>query len=76
MDAIHGPARARPQLSIDPGVCICCAACEPVCPVQAIFDEDDLPAAWRHYAAINAEYFDREPAASSTAHARVTSNPW
>ena len=62
-DAIHGPPEAharggaRLQLYIDPEACICCAACEPECPVDAIFDEDDLPAAWAHFAALNAQFF-------------------
>ena len=31
------------MLYIDPEVCIDCSACIPECPVQAIFEEDDLP---------------------------------
>ncbi|WP_062356886.1 indolepyruvate ferredoxin oxidoreductase subunit alpha [Bacillus kwashiorkori] len=31
------------QFYIDPDVCIDCGACEGVCPVQAIFYEEDLP---------------------------------
>lgn len=69
VDAIHGPRavaeirelaptlRERLRLYIDPEACICCAACEAHCPVDAIFDEADLPHAWRHYAAINARHF-------------------
>ena len=76
VDAIHGPrsiddlramsgaeraaAWPRLQLYIDPEACICCAACEDVCPAGAIFDEDDLPDAWRGYAELNAEHFRRE----------------
>jgi hypothetical protein len=29
----------------------------PVCPVTAIFAEDDLPEEWRPFTAINAEFF-------------------
>jgi NAD-dependent dihydropyrimidine dehydrogenase PreA subunit len=32
------------QLFIDAEECICCGACEPECPVGAIFDEDAVPA--------------------------------
>ncbi len=62
VDAIHGPpdARARKlQLYIDPSECICCAACEPVCPVRAIFDEDEVPDAWRDAVGRNAAFFGR-----------------
>ena len=73
VDAIHGPpevagseslpveARARKvrglQLYIDPEGCICCAACEGECPVGAIFDEDDVPPAYRASIAENAAFF-------------------
>ena len=40
---------------IDPGVCIDCMACIPVCPVQAIFSADDLAEDQKHWIAINAE---------------------
>jgi formate hydrogenlyase subunit 6/NADH:ubiquinone oxidoreductase subunit I len=45
------------QLYIDPDECICCNACTDVCPVSAIFDEDELPAEWAGYREINAAYF-------------------
>jgi ferredoxin len=34
-----------------------CGACEPVCPVEAIYYEDDLPEALRMYTAENARFF-------------------
>ncbi|MBS2014560.1 MAG: 4Fe-4S dicluster domain-containing protein [Deltaproteobacteria bacterium] len=42
VEAIHGPREVggRVHLVIDPDACICCAACEAACPVQAIFDGD------------------------------------
>ncbi len=45
------------MLYIQPDECIDCGACEPVCPVEAIFYEDDLPAEFSGYAAVNAEFF-------------------
>ena len=45
------------QLYIDPETCIDCGACEPVCPVTAIFPEEELPDKWNEYVAINADYF-------------------
>ncbi|MFG2359757.1 ferredoxin [Streptomyces sp. NPDC048521] len=44
-------------LYIDPAECVDCHACEPVCPVEAIFYEDDLPQHWAHYRSVNAEFF-------------------
>ena len=41
MECFHeGPE----MLYIDPDHCIDCGACEPECPVDAIFYEDDVPA--------------------------------
>ena len=31
------------QLFIDPEECIDCGACEPECPVEAIFEESEVP---------------------------------
>lgn len=46
------------QLYIDPEECISCGACEPQCPVQAIFEEDETPAKWEEYIEINAKFFE------------------
>lgn len=43
------------QVYIHPDECIDCGACEPECPVEAIFDEADLPADKQSWIAINAE---------------------
>jgi ferredoxin len=34
-----------------------CGACEPVCPVEAIFYEDDTPAQWKDYYRANVDFF-------------------
>ena len=47
------------QLYIHPEECIDCGACEPVCPVEAIFENDALPEKWKHYAQINADYYKK-----------------
>lgn len=46
------------QLYIHPDECIDCAACEPECPVDAIFVEDDVPERWKGYIAKNAALVD------------------
>jgi ferredoxin len=43
------------MLYIEPDPCIDCGACQPECPVEAIFYEDDVPAEWRGFIALNAE---------------------
>jgi NAD-dependent dihydropyrimidine dehydrogenase PreA subunit len=47
----------RRSLYIQPDECIDCGACEPVCPVEAIYYEDDLPADLVPYLADNAAFF-------------------
>ena len=43
-------------LAINPDECIDCALCEPECPVNAIYPEDDLPEKYQSFLAINAEF--------------------
>jgi NAD-dependent dihydropyrimidine dehydrogenase PreA subunit len=40
-----------------PGECIDCGACEPECPVEAIYADSAVPADQQKYVEINAEYF-------------------
>lgn len=42
-------------LVIDPDECIDCTLCEPECPAEAIFSEDDLPDEHMEFLQINAE---------------------
>ncbi len=42
-------------LVIDPDECIDCSLCEPECPVNAIYAEDDLPQDQNHFLELNAE---------------------
>src|SRR3954467_8645830 len=55
VDCIHEAAR---MLVIDPEECIDCGACEPECPVEAIFPEDALPEKWEPFVKINAVFND------------------
>ena len=48
---------AADQLYINPDECIDCGACEPACPVSAIFEESAVPADQQEYIKINADYF-------------------
>ena len=52
VDAFHeGPN----FLVIDPDECIDCTLCEPECPINAIYPEDDVPAGQEAFVALNAE---------------------
>lgn len=42
-------------LVIDPDECIDCTLCEPECPAEAIFAEDDVPAGQENFLELNAE---------------------
>ena len=44
-------------LYIHPDECVDCGACEPVCPVEAIYYEDDVPANWKEFGDGNAAFF-------------------
>ena len=55
VDCIYEGAR---MLYIHPDECVDCGACEPVCPVEAIFYEDDTPEQWKDYYKANVEFFD------------------
>jgi NAD-dependent dihydropyrimidine dehydrogenase PreA subunit len=46
------------MLYIHPDECVDCGACEPVCPVEAIFYEDDTPEQWKDYYNANVDFFD------------------
>ena len=46
------------MLYIHPDECVDCGACEPVCPVEAIYYEDDVPEQWTEYTKANVEFFD------------------
>jgi NAD-dependent dihydropyrimidine dehydrogenase PreA subunit len=56
VDCIHS-ADDDPQYYINPDECIDCGACEPVCPVSAIFPEDAVPDEWKHFTEGNAAYY-------------------
>ena len=56
VDCIYGNETDR-MLYIHPDECIDCGACEPVCPVTAIFPEDQVPEKWQEYIDINKNYF-------------------
>ena len=48
-------------LVIHPDECIDCGACEPVCPVKAIFAEDETPEQWKNFIELNKQFFKDHP---------------
>ncbi len=48
------------QLFIDPEECIDCAVCEPECPWQAIFQDEDVPEIFANDTALNAGMVDHK----------------
>src|SRR5260221_10377297 len=65
------------MLYIHPDACVDCGAYEPVCPVEAIFYEDDVPDQWAQFTIENAKFFDQlgSPAAPpKPARCRTTPN--
>ncbi|KRA31095.1 MULTISPECIES: ferredoxin [unclassified Nocardioides] len=60
------------MLYIHPDECVDCGACEPVCPVEAIFYEDDLSDETQAYIAINADFFAHVGSPGGAANANVS----
>jgi ferredoxin len=72
VDCIHETGR---MLVIDPEECIDCGACEPECPVEAIFPEDAVPDKWTPFIRINYAYTDGVDAVEALVLQQVTENP-
>ena len=60
VDCIHGTDDDK-MLFINPEECIDCGACEPACPVQAIFPEEEVPEKWKGFVGKNYEYYGQTP---------------
>lgn len=59
VDCIHlytgdDPNIPKNQLLIDPAECIDCSACEPVCPWEAIYEDEAVPEEFKEFIEINA----------------------
>ena len=57
VDCIHFDEGDDRMLFINPDECIDCGACEPACPVTAIFAEDDVPGDQAEFKAINVNWY-------------------
>ncbi|MCH2659523.1 ferredoxin family protein [bacterium] len=68
VDCIHPiDGEGEPMLYIDPDECIDCGACEPECPVEAIFAEEDMPEDQDRFVEINTKYFELRDSADEWA---------
>lgn len=63
-------------LVIDPEECIDCTLCVAECPAEAIFAEDDVPAAQREFIALNAELAPRWPVISARKEPPPDADDW
>ncbi len=63
VDCIHFEEGVDRKLYIDPDECIDCGACEPACPVSAIFAEDDVPEDMQIFTEIDALWYQDKDAA-------------
>ncbi len=63
-------------LVIDPEECIDCTLCEPECPAEAIFPEDDLPADQEQFLALNEELAQAWPVITQQKDAPSDADEW
>ena len=63
VDCIHFDEGADRMLYIDPVECIDCGACQPACPVSAIFPEADVPVDQKQFTELNPLWYQDKAAA-------------
>ena len=63
-------------LVINPDECIDCALCEPECPAEAIFEEDDVPKGMEHFTELNAELAEIWPNITEQSEPMADAEKW
>lgn len=63
-------------LVIDPDECIDCTLCEPECPAEAIYAEDDVPEDQKQFIALNAQLAKEWPVLTEMKDAPADADEW
>jgi len=63
-------------LVIDPDECIDCTLCEPECPVEAIYSEDELPEGQEEFIQLNADLSLNWPVITDVKEAPEDADEW
>lgn len=63
-------------LAIDPDECIDCTLCEPECPVDAIYSEDELPKEQAQFLKLNADLVKQWPVISQKKAPPADADQW
>jgi ferredoxin len=64
------------MLVIDPDECIDCTLCEPECPAEAIFSEDEVPADQKDFIPLNAELAKKWPVITEAGTPPADADQW
>lgn len=64
------------MLVIDPEECIDCTLCEPECPVEAIFSEDEVPPDQQQFLELNAELSKEWPVLAKAKEPPPDADEW
>ena len=64
------------MLVIDPDECIDCTLCEPECPVEAIFSEDELPEDQQQFLQLNEDLSRDWPVITEMKDAPADADDW
>lgn len=64
------------MLVIHPDECIDCALCEPECPAEAIFSEDELPENQQNFLELNTELAEVWPNITEKQDAPTDAEDW
>jgi ferredoxin len=64
------------MLVIDPEECIDCTLCEPECPVDAIYSEDELPRGLEQFLELNERLAQKWPVLTAKKEAPADAEQW
>ena len=64
------------MLVIDPDECIDCTLCEPECPAEAIYSEEDVPKGQEAFLKLNAELAKQWPVLTEKKPAPADADEW